>query len=66
LSLRYLLDTNVISEANRLTPNANVVQKLTNHQRESAIASVTMHELLYGCLRLAESQKRQFLFEYIK
>lgn len=65
MTLRYLLDTNVISEVNRLIPNANLIQKLTEHQREIAIASVTMHELLYGCLRLPESGKRQFLLDYI-
>ena len=26
---------------------------------------MVLHELLYGCLRLVESQKRQFLLEYI-
>jgi len=65
LTFRYLLDTNVISEATRPTPNVNVVQNLTEHQREIVTASVVIHELLYGCFRLAESQKRQFLLEYI-
>jgi tRNA(fMet)-specific endonuclease VapC len=52
------LDTNIISEATRQTPNVNVVKKLTDHQLEIATASVVMHELLFGCLRLVESQKR--------
>ena len=65
MTLRYLLDTNVISEVTRPSPNPNVVQKLTEHQREIATAAVVLHELLYGCLRLVESQKRQFLLEYI-
>ena len=65
MTLRYLLDTNVISEATRPSPNLNIVRKLTEHQREIATAAVVFHELLYGCLRLVESQKRQFLLEYI-
>lgn len=65
MTLRYLLDTNVISEATRPSPNPNIVQKLTEHQWEIATAAVVFHELLYGCLRLVESQKRQFLLEYI-
>ena len=65
MTLRYLLDTNVISEATRPSPNPNIVRKLTEHQREIATAAVVFHELLYGCLRLVESQKRQFLLEYI-
>lgn len=65
MTLRYLLDTNVISDATRPIPNPNIVRKLTEHQREIATAVVVFHELLYGCLRLPESQKRQFLLEYI-
>jgi tRNA(fMet)-specific endonuclease VapC len=65
MTSQYLLDTNVISEANRPSPNPNVVQKLTEYQRETATATVVLHELLYGCLRLVESQKRRSLLEYI-
>lgn len=65
MTFRYLLDTNVISEATRPIPNVKVVQNLTEYQREIVTASVVIHELLYGCFRLAESQKRQFLLEYI-
>ena len=65
MTLRYLLDTNVIWEATRPSPNPNIVRKLAEHQREIATATVVFHELLYGCLRLVESQKRQFLLEYI-
>jgi tRNA(fMet)-specific endonuclease VapC len=65
LSIKYLLDTNIISEATRQSPNVNVVRKLTELQRETATGSVVMHELLSGCLRLVSSQKRQFLLEYI-
>ena len=65
MSIKYLLDTNIISEATRQIPNVNVFKKLTEHQRETATGSVVMHELLSGCLRLVESRKRQFLLEYI-
>ncbi len=65
MSIKYLLDTNIISEATRQSPNVNVVRKLTELQRETATGSVVMHELLSGCLRLVSSQKRQFLLEYI-
>ncbi|UKP01505.1 type II toxin-antitoxin system VapC family toxin [Nostoc sp. UHCC 0870] len=65
MSIKYLLDTNIISEATRQNPNVNVVKKLTEHQLETATGSVVMHELLFGCLRLVESQKRRLLLEYI-
>ncbi|MEG3838785.1 type II toxin-antitoxin system VapC family toxin [Microcoleus sp. herbarium14] len=65
MSLKYLLDTNIISEATRLEPNINVTQKLSEHQREVGTATVVIHELLYGCWRLAESKKSQLLLAYI-
>lgn len=67
MSVKYLLDTNVISEINKKTPNKFVVEKMTYYQREIATASTVIHELLYGCLRLpTESKKRAFLLDYIK
>ncbi|MEQ9000385.1 MAG: type II toxin-antitoxin system VapC family toxin [Coleofasciculus sp. B1-GNL1-01] len=65
MSLKYLLDTNVLSEAKRPRPNHNVMQKLRLYQREIATATVVIHELLYGCFRLPVSQKRQDLEDYI-
>lgn len=65
MSIKYLLDTNIISEATRQSPNVNVVKKLTEHQLETATGSLVMQELLFGCLRLVESQKRRLLLEYI-
>lgn len=65
MSLKYLLDTNILSEVTRLEPNVRVTQKLSEHQREVGTATVVIDELLYGCLRLAESKKSQFLLAYI-
>lgn len=56
--IRYLLDTNVISEAIKLAPNKNVMRKLEIHQEVIATASPVWHELKFGCLRLPLSKKR--------
>ncbi len=65
MSLKFLLDTNILSEPSRPIPNANVLAKLDIHQSEIAVASVVVHELLHGCLRLPESKRRENLWEYI-
>ena len=65
MKLKYLLDTNVVSELMRLAPNPIIVERIDLHQSEIAIASVVIHELLYGCLRLPESKKRQTLLNSI-
>jgi len=65
MSVKYLLDTNTISEPARRIPNANVLYKLNACKSEISIASVIVHELLYGCLRLPDSKRRDALWNYI-
>jgi tRNA(fMet)-specific endonuclease VapC len=65
MRLKYLLDTNIVSELMRPVPNSIIVERVNLHQSEIAIASVVIHELLYGCLRLPESKKRQTLLNSI-
>lgn len=65
MNLIYLLDTNIISEGMRPSPNQDVMEKLKKNQSVLATASVVIHELLYGCFRLPESKKRQAFLEYI-
>jgi tRNA(fMet)-specific endonuclease VapC len=65
MSLRFLLDTNILSEPARPIPNANVLHQLDIYKSEVAVASVVVHELLHGCLRLPESKRREYLRNYI-
>ncbi|MBN3885050.1 MAG: type II toxin-antitoxin system VapC family toxin [Nostoc sp. JL34] len=65
MSLKYLLDTNILSEPARPIPNVNVLHKLDIHKSEVAVSSVVIHELLHGCLRLPESKRRESLWNYI-
>lgn len=66
MNLKYLLDTNILSEVKRPFPNPNVMQNLKLHKDEIAIASVVIHELLFGILRLSMSRKRQDLEDYLE
>ena len=65
MSLRYLLDTNVISEPLRPVPNPRIQDRLRRHQEELAIAAVVWHELLFGCYRLPPSVKREAVEDYL-
>jgi tRNA(fMet)-specific endonuclease VapC len=49
----------------RARPNARVVNFLRAHQDEIAIAAVTLHELWFGCERLAASPKRAAIEQYL-
>ncbi len=63
--MKYLLDTNVISEAIKTVPNQNVMNQLQKHQDEIATASLVWHELQYGCRRLPNSRKRSLIESYL-
>jgi tRNA(fMet)-specific endonuclease VapC len=65
MSVRYLLDTNIFSELMRPAPNPKIVRIVDLCKEETATASPVVHELLYGCLRLPESKKRQAFMDYI-
>lgn len=63
--IKYLLDTNVISEAIKTVPNQNVMDKLQKHQDEIATASLVWHELQFGYRRLPASRKRSLIESYL-
>jgi tRNA(fMet)-specific endonuclease VapC len=63
--LRYLLDTNVISEPLRSQPSPGVMRRLREHQGEMAIPALVWHELRFGCLRLARSKRREAIERYL-
>lgn len=65
MSLRYLLDTNVISEPLRPQPDARTLARVRQHQAEIAIAAVVWHELWYGCERLPPSARRSTIEHYL-
>ena len=63
--LKYLLDTNTISEPARPSPNRGVLARLHRHELEIAIAAPVWHELLFGLRRLLPSAKRTRIEGYL-
>jgi len=66
VTILFLLDSNIISEPSRPKPNINVLNKLDRHRKEIAVASIVVHEMFYGCLRLPQSKRRDYLWQYIQ
>ena len=65
MSLRFLLDTNIVSEAVRPFPNSVVLDKIEQNKGKVGIATVVWHELLFGLERLPPSRKRNALEAYL-
>lgn len=63
--MRYLLDTNVISESVKTRPNEVVLTLLEKHQNEIALAAPVWHELNFGCERLPISPKRKLIETFL-
>lgn len=66
MTIRYLLDTNIVSESTRPTPNPTVMQRLQQERHHVATASVVWHELQFGCQRLPLSHRRSQLERYFQ
>jgi tRNA(fMet)-specific endonuclease VapC len=65
VSLKFLLDTNVVSEPLRPKPHQGVLRKLRLHEDEIAIPSIVWHELRYGAERLPASRRRIAIERYL-
>ncbi len=64
--MRYLLDTNTVSEPLRPNPAGSVVRRLREHDGEAAIPAPVWHELRFGCARLPPSRRREAIERYIE
>lgn len=69
VGLRYLLDTDALSEPLKLRPHSGFLHRLHLHSEQVAIAVTTWHEALFGLYRLPPGRRRDevatYLFEVI-
>ena len=64
--MKYLLDTCVLSELVKSTPEPKVVNWVDTQAEESLfISSITLAELLKGIARLQDSQRKTALTEWV-
>ncbi len=64
--MEYLLDTNIVSEPLRAKPSTGIMRRLHEHDGEMAIPAPVWHELLFGCVRLPNSRRRDAIERYIE
>jgi len=66
MGLKYLLDTNILSEPVKAQPNPHVLQKLNQYSGQYCTAVPVWHELHYGVERLADLKRKDSLISYLK
>lgn len=65
MALRYLLDTNVVSEWVKPVPDPAVMAKFSRHQAACAVSAPTLQELAFGFSRLPPSRRRDHLEHWL-
>ena len=63
--MRFLLDTNVLSEPLKPAPNPGIQGNLIRFAGEIAIAAPVWHEALFGLERMPTSRRRRALEAYL-
>ena len=66
MTLKYLLDTNVVSVPVSKIPDARVLRRLNVHGPDCAIGAPVWHEISYGCRRLPKGKRRTALEAYLQ
>jgi len=65
-SNHWLLDTNIISEAAKPQPNAQVIEWMDRYTQELCTAAPVWHELRFGWLRMPDGQRKDKIGRYIQ
>ena len=67
--MRYVLDTNVVSELSRTAPDGRCMAWLQEHRAECCLSTITIAEMCYGVERLPEGKRKRELsrrFEFLR
>ncbi len=65
MALRYLVDSNVISEPTKPDPNPRVVERIQANRSRTATAATVWNEVLHGYYRMVESRRKRVLEQYL-
>jgi tRNA(fMet)-specific endonuclease VapC len=64
--VKYLLDTDGLSEPLRPTPNQGFLKRFRTNEAKLGLAAVTLHEALYGIERLPDGKRKEGLRSYMR
>jgi toxin FitB len=59
--MRYVLDTNIVSEVTKPEPDANCLTWLTKHATDCCLTTITLAEMRFGVERLADGKRKREL-----
>jgi tRNA(fMet)-specific endonuclease VapC len=65
VTLKYLLDTSIVSVPSWKKPNQRVIKRIDEHSAHCAIAAPVWHELIYGWSKLPQGKRKVALGSYL-
>lgn len=65
MKLKYLIDTNILSEPLKKQPDSKVVRRLLDNINDIATAAPVIYEMVQGAMCLPESKKRTRILRYL-
>ncbi len=66
MAVKFLLDTNILSEPLAVKPNQSVLKALEANSSSLATASIVWHELAYGAKRIPNSKRKNKILRYLE
>ncbi len=63
--LRYLVDTDTLSESGQRVPNRRIAERMSRHTGEIATAALVFREPLFGMNRLPPSRRRRDIERFV-
>lgn len=64
--MAYVVDTNIISEFLKASPNPHVIDWAQDHNEDIYLTTITIMELQYGIMRMSEGKRKSVLAEAVK
>jgi tRNA(fMet)-specific endonuclease VapC len=64
--VKYLLDTNALSEPIKRSPNPHFMSHFAKRQGNLVLSSLTWLEALYGVLRMPEGRRKATIADYLR
>jgi toxin FitB len=59
--MRYVLDTNIVSEASKPAPDVRCLAWLSRHAADCCLTTITLAEMCFGVERLPDGKRRREL-----
>ncbi len=66
MGIKYLLDTNILSELSKDKPDLKVTEKINKYGDRCVTSALVIHEINYGIQRLAKSRLKTNLIVFLK